>query len=84
MLDHQKSLRLDVLILGNIPFFNDGSCVHPRSITSRPIFARIIALWASNHFIGRNISCLIKLSWTEAEVIQRAKTMAALIRESIA
>ena len=38
----------------------------------------------SDHFIGRNISCLIKLSWTEAEVIQRAKTMAALIRESIA
>ena len=37
----------------------------------------------SDHFIGRNISCLIKLSWTEAEVIQRAKTMAALIRESI-
>jgi len=38
----------------------------------------------SDHFIGRNISCLIKLSWTEAEVIQRAKTMATLIRESIA
>ena len=37
----------------------------------------------SDHFIGRNISCLIKLFWTEAEVIQRAKTMAALIRESI-
>ena len=36
----------------------------------------------SNHFIGRNISCLIKLSWTESEVIQRAKTMAMLIQSS--
>ena len=35
----------------------------------------------SDHFIGRNISCLIKLSWTEAEVKQRAQTMAKLIRE---
>ncbi|MDG1660659.1 MAG: DegT/DnrJ/EryC1/StrS family aminotransferase [Winogradskyella sp.] len=35
----------------------------------------------SDHFIGRNISCLIKLSWTEAEVKQRAQTMATLIRE---
>ena len=36
----------------------------------------------SDHFIGRNISCLIKLSWTESEVIQRAKTMASIIRSS--
>ena len=36
----------------------------------------------SNHFIGRNISCLIKLSWTESEVVQRAKTMAKLIQSS--
>ena len=35
----------------------------------------------SDHFIGRNLSCLIKLSWTEAEVKQRALTMAKLIRE---
>jgi 8-amino-3,8-dideoxy-alpha-D-manno-octulosonate transaminase len=35
----------------------------------------------SDHFIGRNLSCLIKLSWTEAEVKQRAQTMAKLIRE---
>jgi len=35
----------------------------------------------SDHFIGRNISCLIKLSWTEADVKQRAKKMATLIRE---
>ena len=38
----------------------------------------------SDHFIGRNLSCLIKLSWTEAEVKQRAQTMAKLIREVIA
>ena len=36
----------------------------------------------SDHYIGRNISCLIKLSWTELEVMQRAKTMASLIRSS--
>ena len=31
----------------------------------------------SDYFIGRNISCLIKLSWTEEEVRKRAKTMAS-------
>lgn len=35
----------------------------------------------SDHFIGRNISCLIKLSWSEAQVKQRAKTMADCIRK---
>ena len=34
----------------------------------------------SDHFIGRNISCLIKLSWTESEVMKRAKIMASIIR----
>lgn len=29
----------------------------------------------SDHYIGRNISCLIKLSWTEAEVEERALKM---------
>ncbi|MFK7782883.1 DegT/DnrJ/EryC1/StrS family aminotransferase [Psychroserpens sp.] len=29
----------------------------------------------SDHFIGRNISCLIKLSWTEEEVKRRAQLM---------
>ncbi len=33
----------------------------------------------SDHYIGRNLSCLIKLSWTEAEVTQRAKNMAKCI-----
>ena len=37
----------------------------------------------SNHFIGRNISCLIKLSWTEAEVKERAKLMVQAIKESL-
>ncbi|MFL1012934.1 DegT/DnrJ/EryC1/StrS family aminotransferase [Flavisericum labens] len=36
---------------------------------------------ASDHFIGRNISCLIKLSWTEEEVIGRAKKMAEIITQ---
>ncbi len=33
----------------------------------------------SDHFIARNLSCLIKLSWSEEEVSQRAKTMATII-----
>ncbi|KJD33595.1 glutamine--scyllo-inositol aminotransferase [Tamlana nanhaiensis] len=33
----------------------------------------------SDHFIGRNISCLIKLSWTEDEVKVRAQKMAQII-----
>jgi 8-amino-3,8-dideoxy-alpha-D-manno-octulosonate transaminase len=35
----------------------------------------------SDHFIGRNISCLIKIGWTEEEVKQRAIKMAAIIRK---
>ena len=34
----------------------------------------------SDHFIGRNISCLIKLSWTEEEVKQRANTMVSILK----
>ena len=34
----------------------------------------------SDHYIGRNISCLIKLSWTEAEVKARAQTMCKVIK----
>ncbi|MGB1309513.1 MAG: DegT/DnrJ/EryC1/StrS family aminotransferase [Oceanihabitans sp.] len=34
----------------------------------------------SDAFIGRNISCLIKLSWTEAEVKQRAEKMKEIIK----
>ena len=37
----------------------------------------------SDPFIGRNISCLIKLSWTEAEVKERAKLMVQAIKESL-
>lgn len=33
----------------------------------------------SDHYIGRNISCLIKLSWTEEEVKTRANKMAQII-----
>lgn len=35
----------------------------------------------SDHFIGRNISCLIKLSWSEEEVQNRATKMAEIIKE---
>ncbi|MBP0905066.1 DegT/DnrJ/EryC1/StrS family aminotransferase [Mariniflexile gromovii] len=34
----------------------------------------------SDHFIGRNISCLIKLSWTEEQVNERAKKMFEIIK----
>ncbi|WP_066224935.1 DegT/DnrJ/EryC1/StrS family aminotransferase [Formosa haliotis] len=34
----------------------------------------------SDHFIGRNISCLIKLSWTEDEVKLRASKMVEAIK----
>ena len=34
----------------------------------------------SDYFIGRNISCLIKLSWSEDEVNERASKMAEIIR----
>lgn len=33
----------------------------------------------SDHYIGRNISCLIKLSWSEGDVQKRAETMKACI-----
>ena len=35
----------------------------------------------SNHYIGRNISCLIKLSWTVEEVKERALKMVEIIKE---
>lgn len=34
----------------------------------------------SDHFIGRNISCLIKLSWTETQVKERADKMVEIIK----
>lgn len=37
----------------------------------------------SDHWMGRTISCLIKLSWTKEEVKQRAETMAKTIRENL-
>jgi 8-amino-3,8-dideoxy-alpha-D-manno-octulosonate transaminase len=37
----------------------------------------------SDHVIGRNISCLIKLSWTEGEVKARASKMVELIKASL-
>ena len=37
----------------------------------------------SDHYIGRNLSCLIKLSWTEDEVKQRAAKMVNLIKAEL-
>lgn len=34
----------------------------------------------SDHYIGRNLSCLVKLSWSKAEVEQRAKKMVDCIQ----
>lgn len=38
----------------------------------------------SDQYIARNISCLIKLSWSENEVIERAKKMSEIISSTIA
>ena len=37
----------------------------------------------SNHYIARNISCLIKLSWSEDEVKRRAQLMVDAIKASV-
>ncbi len=37
----------------------------------------------SDQYIARNISCLIKLSWTEDEVRERANKMAEIIKEFV-
>lgn len=37
----------------------------------------------SDHYIGRNISCLIKLGWAEDEVQERAQKMSNLIRKIV-
>jgi 8-amino-3,8-dideoxy-alpha-D-manno-octulosonate transaminase len=37
----------------------------------------------SDHWIGRTISCLIKLGWSDDEVQQRAKNMAKIIKGNI-
>ena len=37
----------------------------------------------SDHYISRNISCLIKLSWTEAEVNERASKMVEIIKDLV-
>jgi 8-amino-3,8-dideoxy-alpha-D-manno-octulosonate transaminase len=37
----------------------------------------------SDHYIRRNISCLIKLSWTEDEVKERARKMVRCINEEL-
>ncbi|GAA4974410.1 DegT/DnrJ/EryC1/StrS family aminotransferase [Algibacter aquimarinus] len=37
----------------------------------------------SDHYISRNISCLIKLSWTEEEVHDRANKMADIIKSVV-
>ena len=37
----------------------------------------------SDHWIGRTISCLIKLGWSESEVQERANKMAAVLRKQL-
>ena len=37
----------------------------------------------SDHYIGRNLSCLIKLSWTEEQVKDRANKMVEIITASL-
>ena len=35
----------------------------------------------SDHWLGRNISCLIKLTWTRKETIERSETMVRVIKK---
>ncbi len=37
----------------------------------------------SDHWVSRNISCLIKLSWSESEVRERAKKMTAVLLKQL-
>lgn len=37
----------------------------------------------SDYYIGRNLSCLIKLSWSEQQVKERANTMVKIIKYSV-
>ena len=37
----------------------------------------------SDHYIARNISCLIKMSWTDEEVKTRAQKMREVILASV-
>ena len=37
----------------------------------------------SDHYIGRNISCLMKLSWTEDEVKARAVSMVKAVQSAL-
>ncbi|GGW70220.1 8-amino-3,8-dideoxy-alpha-D-manno-octulosonate transaminase [Winogradskyella epiphytica] len=37
----------------------------------------------SDHYIARNLSCLIKLSWTEEEVKQRAEKMVECVQKAL-
>ncbi len=37
----------------------------------------------SDHWVGRNISCLIKLGWTKEEVKQRAEKMAEVLKQQV-
>lgn len=37
----------------------------------------------SDRFIGRNLSCLIKLSWTEAQLNERVSKMVKIIKDSL-
>ncbi|MBT8305671.1 MAG: DegT/DnrJ/EryC1/StrS family aminotransferase [Maribacter sp.] len=37
----------------------------------------------SDHWIGRNLSCLIKLGWSETETQERAKKMANILRNIV-
>ena len=57
--------------LGNLPKeVIQGLCDHTKADFT-----------ASDHWIGRTISCLVKLGWTEEEVESRALRMSQILRE---
>lgn len=54
----------------------------PEEVKSGLNYLKATSFEQSDHYIGRNISCLIKLSWTEEDVAMRALKMVEIIRKS--
>ena len=55
----------------------------PREVKEGLHYLKTKQFKKSDHYIGRNLSCLIKLSWTEAQVKERARLMVKAIKENL-
>jgi len=61
----------------------DAKSLYPLSLEMKEALSelKIRDFSQSDHFIGRNISCLIKMSWSEEEVKERARKMVFCLKE---